>query len=227
MSILSQKFETKNKLYQLFVNPYLTRFVPVNSEVLDVGCNAGELGKILTQEKSCVVYGVDISHEAVAKAKKYLAAAAVMDIENDELPFYKKKFSVVVFGDVLEHLIDPLSVLIRSKQWLVPGGLIIVSLPNVANISIRIKLLLGRWDYQQSGILDDSHLRFYTLKTMKQLFVQAGFKIVAIDSTPGFKFLGVESSLALRNLNERLCKSWPTLLANQFVFMLRRDCDNL
>lgn len=203
-------YDIKFRLYGQYYNKYLPAFVPEGKTVLDVGCSGGQLGRILSEQRGCTVYGVDISAQAVLQAKKVLHRAAVMDVEKDPLPFSGQKFDVIVFCDILEHLLHPEQVLQTFPGYLRAHGVLVVAIPNVANISIRLKLLLGRWDYQPSGILDASHVRFYTLKTMRSLFEGCGLRIKVWGSAPRYRC-------------ERISRLWPTLLANQFVFVLEKS----
>ena len=217
---MKQIYDNKYLIYNEFYNPYLLNFVPAGSKVLDVGCNGGQFGKKLIADKGCSVFGVDISSNAIMEAKKHLDAARVMDIEQESLPFKDEKFDIIVFGDVLEHLVNPEKVLIDFKKNLSPNGKVLVSLPNVANISVRFRLLVGKWEYRPSGILDETHLRFYTLKSMKRLFAKCGFKIEEIVATPGFDFFIGRRISFLRTVTDKICLLFPKLLANQFVFRL-------
>ena len=157
---------------------------------------SGILGTKL-KEKGCLVYGIDISKKALALAKKRVDKTILLDIEKD-VPSLDKKFDVIIFADILEHLRDPEKVLKRYLQFLKPNGKIVVSLPNIANWSIRIKLLFGSFRYTETGILDKTHLHFYTLQTAKDFLRNSGITLQKIDITPSFarSLLGVLQSYA-------------------------------
>ena len=201
-------YDRKQMRYAQFYNAYVPAYVPAGKTVLDVGCSAGQLGRVLIEQKRCTVYGVDISAEAVNRARRVLYAAEVMDVEKDPFPFAGHRFQVILFVDVLEHLFNPEEVLKKFQTCLTPDGVMVVSIPNVANVSIRLRLLMGRWDYMASGILDEGHVRFYTLKTMRALFHACGLEIKGQGSAPRYRC-------------KRLTRLWPTLLANQFIFVLQ------
>ncbi|HPI72665.1 MAG TPA: class I SAM-dependent methyltransferase [bacterium] len=201
-------YNRKQMRYAQFYNAYVPAYVPAGKKVLDVGCSAGQLGKVLKEDKGCTVYGVDISLDAVRSAAGVLHAAAVMDVEQDPFPFAGHRFQVILFVDVLEHLFNAEAVLKKFQHYLTPDGVMVVSIPNVANVSIRLRLLMGRWDYTASGILDEGHVRFYTLKTMRALFHACGLQIK-------------EQGFAPRYRCKRLTRLRPTLLANQFIFVLQ------
>ncbi len=176
-------YEKKFGVYKDYLNPYLLEHVPKKSFILDVGCSNGLQGKYLREKKGCIVYGVDISRQAIKEAKKNLDKAEIVDIEKDNLPF-KEKFDVIIFSDILEHLAYPEKVLSKLKKHLKKDGLVAAAIPNVANLKIRLHLLLGKWDYQELGILDKTHLRFFTKRTARQLFEDSGLKIIKEDWSP-------------------------------------------
>lgn len=188
--------------------------------VLDVGCSTGLLGEKLIKTKQCKVFGIDISKNAINEAKNRLQKAAVMDIEKGEYPFSDELFDVIIFADILEHLMCPGEILKKFQKYLALDGIFIISLPNVANIRIRLRLLLGIWNYTKSGILDDTHLRFFTKASAMKLFNDLGFRVVNITSTPGFDFF-VGDHTSTQMLIAWLCKRYPKMFANQFIFTLR------
>ena len=150
------------------------------SQVLDLGCWTGRLGEKLKKEKNCVVVGVDINQKALAIAKKRLDKAFFCDLDKpDRLPKTVKgqKFDFVCATDVLEHLKNPSLVLRVVGKILHKNGRLIISLPNVANYSIRVKLLLGNFDYEKTGILDETHLRFFTEKSAIKMIKGCGFEV--------------------------------------------------
>lgn len=120
-------------------------------KVLDVGCGAGRLGEKLRLEKDCYVVGVEANDQAVSLAKQRLDDVIVADIEKlSTLPYPARYFDVIVFADVLEHLNHPEKVLVFLKEYLKDNGYIIASIPNVANWTVRLKLLLGKWNYKKA-----------------------------------------------------------------------------
>ncbi len=145
--------------------------------VLEIGCHTGYLGEVL-RKRGNKVWGVEINSEAAQRAEPFYEKIIVGDIEDDEtwdkLP---QKFDVILFLDVLEHLIDPWEILIKSKKFLKPEGFILVTLPNIAFYSIRRALLFGRFDYQDAGILDKTHLRFFTFHSAQELIRDCGYSI--------------------------------------------------
>lgn len=215
-----ERYENKTAMYDKFINERLIAFIPPGSQVLDVGCSTGRFGEKLIRDKKCRVYGVDISARAIEQAKERLKAAVRTDIEREELPFENQVFDVIVMADVLEHLVHPQAVLDIARKRLKPEGFMLVSIPNVANIRIRLRLLFGQWRYTESGILDSTHLHFYTRKTAKEFFEQLGFAVAEIAATPGFDFV-IGKWRLFRGITDRMCQLHPRLFANQFIFVLR------
>jgi 2-polyprenyl-3-methyl-5-hydroxy-6-metoxy-1,4-benzoquinol methylase len=197
-------------IYKDHINESIFHKIPVNTKILDIGCNAGKLGEKLIRQKNCQVWGVDNSKQAIKEASKVLTKAEYFNIESGKIPFEREKFEVIIFGDVLEHLRWPNTILNNVSNILDKNGEIIASIPNIANIKIRIKLLLGSWNYTKDGILDETHLRFFTKKSILKLFDDENYKVIELDITPGLNLWSI-------NMNYNICKLWPTLLAKQFI----------
>ncbi len=160
------------------------QLIPVGSRVLDVGCHTGILGAALKEKKQCEVIGIDNDERAIAVAGDRLDSVRLVNLEVDSwsdlmLTLGLANFDIILFGDVIEHTREPQQILSEARKLLKPGGKVIVSLPNVANLRVRLGLLFGNFDYGDSGILDKSHLRFFTQKSARELVGEAGYKIVA------------------------------------------------
>ena len=155
-----------------------------NKRVLDVGCASGYLAEALNG-RGCVVSGVEADPALAELARPHLEKVVVADVEACDLvdAFGPGTFDVIVFGDVLEHLRDPLPVLRQARPLLAEGGTVVASVPNIAHASIRLALLQGRFEYQPTGLLDNTHLRFFTLATLEQLFRDAGLVAVEVRRT--------------------------------------------
>lgn len=165
-------------------------------EVLEVGCSAGYFGESLKKLGHRVV-GVEPDAVSAEKASDVLDEVYCGFVENffDANP--GRAFDVISFGDVLEHLVDPLSVLKAAKKFLKPNGRLIVSVPNVAHASIRAMLLGGKWTYSDLGILDRTHLRFFTKADLIALLADAGFDIEFIKPVQ----LGVDEAAQMCGLS--------------------------
>ena len=152
------------------------------AEVLEVGTATGYLTAEMAK-LGCVVTGIEQNVEMAKIAQQYCREMIVGDIETLDLSSLGR-YDAVVFGDVLEHLRDPREILQKVNNLLKPGGKVLISLPNVANIWVRLNLLFGRFNYSRVGILDETHLRFFTLQTMKQLAAESGLDVISINATP-------------------------------------------
>lgn len=151
--------------------------------VLDVGCGVG-LNGAAAKRRGAHVTGIELMPSALAEARERLDEVLAIDIARDVSHLDGRSFDLMLFGDVLEHLADPAAALERLLPYLEDGGHVIVSLPNVAAWTNRLSLLLGRWDYQSSGILDDTHLRFFTLASSVRLLEGAGLEVLRTAQNP-------------------------------------------
>lgn len=179
-------------------------------KVLDVGCSSGYLSKRF-KENGCYVVGIEIDEESAIVAKQYCDDVIVGDVEQiEKLPYPEGFFDVIVYGDILEHLKRPDFILMKFRKYLSADGHVVASIPNIAYWRSRLKLLIGRFDYDDFPGLDKTHIRFFTLKTAKALFESTGYRIVKIDYT------GWASRL-------RLFRILPTLFAFQFIIVAMRE----
>lgn len=156
-------------------------------EVLDVGCGFATTSQRIQELGNCVT-GVELSPEAVPVARRRLEriiARDLQDLKGVAEDLGGAKFDAIIFADVLEHLSWPLPVLEAYLAHLKPGGKVIVSLPNVGLWSVRLAHLFGRWNYQETGVLDFTHLRFFTMKTARRMLAQAQLKEEATTCNPG------------------------------------------
>lgn len=191
------------------------------SEVLDLGCATGYFAKIL-KEKKCRVWGVDHDKNALKHAKKFCISTAYVDLETvKSLPF-KKKFDYILLLDVLEHLKNPNKLLILIKKYLKPDGKLILSTPNIAFISVRLSLLLGKFNYRSEGIMDENHVHFYTKKSLTDFLKECGYKIQEIDISSGFSQvskIGKYLNLIPKAIQYKITKVWDEGLAYQLIFV--------
>jgi O-antigen biosynthesis protein len=161
--------------------PEVAALVPPDSRrVLEVGCAGGELGRLL-RARGHHVTGIELVPDMAERAQRWLDHVETADVETDGFPFPPNSFDAIIFADVLEHLIDPWRVLCEAVAVLADGGVVVASIPNVQNIDVLRRLLRGRWEYRERGILDRGHLRFFTLHTTRDLFTQAGLTLEHIS----------------------------------------------
>jgi 2-polyprenyl-3-methyl-5-hydroxy-6-metoxy-1,4-benzoquinol methylase len=153
------------------------------ARVLETGCANGRFSSVLT-EIGCKVVGVEIDPGAAQQAAEYCESVIVGNLEDSNVRAQiPEGFDILIFGDVLEHLIEPWKVLVDLRSKLLADGYIVVSIPNIAHWDGRIGLLVGNFDYTHDGLMDATHLRFFTRRTAIELIEQSGYKIVAIDRT--------------------------------------------
>jgi methionine biosynthesis protein MetW len=202
----------------------LSGLIKHNARILDVGCGTGVVMEIIKTQTSSVVTGIEPDANRVKMAierglnvyKGYLS-----------LEFIKEhgSYDYIVFADVIEHLSNPAEIIIMAKQGLKPGGSILASVPNIAHWFVRIDLLFGRFDYQDSGIMDATHLRWFTSKTIRQFFERLGFEISAFEYTINIALPDYNKRIPWRWLTVKwrrrlagnLAKLWPNLFGCQFI----------
>lgn len=172
-------FQSFDYFQQAFPRTDLIELIPDHARrILDVGCGVGKTGEILRAKGFEEIFGVEINIKAGQQAKSFYKEVVIGDIERDVLPFSRGFFDCILYGDVLEHLVDPWKVLRSHREILKDDGIIICSIPNIRYYKVLRPLILdGRWEYVDLGILDRTHLRFFTLKTIEDMFRETGYEI--------------------------------------------------
>lgn len=157
--------------------------------ILDVGCGAGILGKALKEVRpGRKVYGIELNDEAFFFARRNLDAAYSVDVEAFTPPFSEGELDCIIFADVLEHLKNPWEVLARFSKLLKDNGTVVISIPNVRYLGVMRDLAeYGKWEYQDEGILDRTHLRFFTRQEFTKLLLQADIRCESVS------YLGTEA----------------------------------
>ncbi|MGH9365558.1 MAG: class I SAM-dependent methyltransferase [Thermoanaerobaculia bacterium] len=201
------------------------RALPSGLRLLDLGAAGGHLGRAV-RERCAYLAGVEPDRSLSASARDgYDDWRAVDALHAGD---WEAPFDVVVCADVLEHLARPEALLERIRGWLKTGGLLLASLPNIANVSIRLALLFGHFRYTDRGILDRTHLSFYTRATARHLLETNGYAIRAIEPTAipyelAFPELGrAPWSAPVRALAQLSSRGWPTLFGYQFIFQAEK-----
>jgi 2-polyprenyl-3-methyl-5-hydroxy-6-metoxy-1,4-benzoquinol methylase len=179
-------------------------FVDKESSVLDVGCACGDFGGLLNDRKSCRVYGFDYDADSLELASatgsyRHLEWADLNVYDMDRHPEWKGYFDYITFLDVLEHLVTPRDSLDKLLGYLKPSGHVVISLPNLAFGDIKLGLLNNEFCYTSTGILDNTHLRFFTYKSIAGFLAES--RLVVVDA--GFK---------LSRLNPKLMAATDTEL---------------
>lgn len=190
-------------------------------QLLDVGCARGHLSTALMKQ-GWNVTGIEYNPED-AQVAQDAGISMVVGSAESALSKMTDTFDVIVFADVLEHFVEPLEVLALAKNRLRPGGQIVISIPNVAHLTVRLQLLLGSFNYADRGILDRTHLHFYTKRSLREMMYQAGLHIVHLGATPApieevLPVLRTVKSLrAILEFNAFTARMWKSLLAYQYI----------
>lgn len=176
--------KSKNKIYSGFQKTVLN-YVPTkpNLTILDIGCGIGETGLELKKKLNAEVYGVSISKGECEIANRSLDKCFLFNLENGLPPDLNKTFDAVLLSHVLEHICYPENLLNDISKILKPDGIVIVTLPNIMHYNSRLNLLKGNFEYEETGIYDYTHFRWYTLNSTPRLFAKFGYKTVIKDVT--------------------------------------------
>jgi O-antigen biosynthesis protein len=152
-------------------------------KILDVGCGYGSTAAVIKEKYPDIeIIGIELSEEAAIKSQKNVDRVINGDIEIIEPDFPVKYFDLIICADVLEHTKDPWSVLKKLHKYQNDDAILIASIPNIRYIKVLLKILFNKFEYEASGVLDVSHLRFFTLHTIKKMFKECGFQIIKIKN---------------------------------------------
>jgi O-antigen biosynthesis protein len=186
--LINDEFHYENRIDLRDSNHSLTKIIQrikENSNILEFGPAKGILTKYLKEELNCKITCVEIDEKLAKLASLYSEKVIVADIDKLDFPaaFGKEKFDTIIFPDVLEHLYDPWRIIREAKNYLQDDGKIIASIPNIAHASVILSLLDDEFQYNPSGLLDKTHIRFFTKKSIYNFFESNGFYIEEIDFT--------------------------------------------
>lgn len=170
----------------------MAKFVPDGARrILEFGCGYGAFGAFLKRTRGLEVTGVEPVAQAAERAASRLDRVLVTTIDHALKELQDSSYDCVVFNDVLEHLADPWGTLRRARSVLSSAGVVVASLPNVRFFPVITDLLLRKnWEYTETGVLDRTHLRFFTMRTVRSLFEDAQYTVVALE--------GINASRSLR-----------------------------
>ncbi len=178
-----QETQKEEETYYKNSRPEMIPFIPSSSRtILEVGCSEGNFGYYFSKSGQIEVWGIELDSESAEKAKSKLHQVVQGDFFSviDDLPL--AFFDCIVFNDVLEHFANPDQALIKVKKHLKPDGKIVCSIPNVRYIGNLYEVLVKKdWEYKSSGILDKTHLRFFTKKSIIKLFNSLDYKVITIE----------------------------------------------
>ncbi len=170
------------------LRPEMAALLPPKAKtILDVGCGQGIFSENFSERKDLEIWGIEIDKEEAAEAQKKLFRVINNDAIGALTEIPDKKFDAIFCNDVLEHLVDPYTFLGLVKAKLNSDGVVIASIPNVRYLNNFINFVFRReWKYEDSGILDRTHLRFFTQKSMRRMFEEAGYEIVSMNGINGY-----------------------------------------
>ena len=186
---------------------------PPGGRVFEGGVSSGYFAAVLTRA-GLRVDGHELDPIAAARARTVCEHVYVGDLQQFDVDELDGTYDVLLFGDTLEHVADPAGVLRRLSTHLASGGTLIVSVPNVANWAIRLMLLAGRFRYTDRGILDRTHLRFYTRRTLVEMIESSGFRVQSVVGT--IPVPGVQSE-RLARLAHRIGNLRSSFFAYSFI----------
>ena len=221
---LKTQILSTNKIYRNAGNqPVIDQVKGENKLILDIGCGAGDNAAILTQ-KGHIVDGITLSHEEAEICKPKLRNVFVHNLEVGLPGNINDKYDYVICSHVLEHIAYPEKLLGDIKKVMKPDGAIIIALPNIMNYRPRLKLLLGKFEYEDSGIWDNTHLRWYTFQTGNQLLTKNGFQVLKhivdgeIPFLRIFKFIPKATRIKILHVLTSISKG---LFGSQFIYVGR------
>ncbi len=209
----------------------LAEMIAAGTTVMDLGAGSGELGAYLVREKHCIVDGIEMSAEHLERARPHYRQLLATDLEQPDAlaSFTAGAYDYVVFADVLEHVHDREGVLRRAAALLKADGEMLLSVPNVGYAGVVLDLLEGRFDYRDEGILDDTHVRFYTRDSLCSFLEGLDFQVSEIDTVSrplhATEFSDFAPELLPRSLVDALLAR-PDALVYQYLLRVRPDADS-
>ena len=209
-----------NKINFLSSHSIAYKLIESKSKILSIGCGQAFVENLLQKNKNCLVQGIDIIHKRFVKIKNYQRR------DLNTLKFKKLNFDYVLLLDILEHLDSPEKFLKRIKDNILhKKNILIISVPNIANIAIRLMLLFGKFNYTERGILDKTHKKFYTLDSIKKTITKEGFFVKKVYYIPIPFPLFVKNqylSVMLMYIYNIFTQFFGSLFSYQFLLIVRK-----
>lgn len=173
-------YENKPQGYYDNVREEMLKYLPENAKkILDIGCGNGAFASLVKQKNGAEVWGIELMEDEAKVAVDVLDKVFVGNCEKHIGGLPENYFDVIYMNDVLEHLVDPYSVLEILKSKLAPNGVVISSIPNVRFFRTFSKVLFSKdWKYDEYGVMDKTHLRFFTGKSIKRMYEELGYSIL-------------------------------------------------
>lgn len=183
MTELHSKTNDKPAAYYENVREDMLKYIPPTvKRILEVGCGKGNFSKLIHEKYDIECWGIELEQNAAEQAAKVMHKVINADITNSLNEIPDSHFDCIILNDIIEHLVDPYSLLKNLKSKLTLEGVLVLSIPNVRYWRNVMRLsLFGEWNYTDYGILDSTHLRFFTYKSLKTMFPELGFEILTLE----------------------------------------------
>jgi predicted TPR repeat methyltransferase len=199
----------------------IRRFAPKGGTLLDLGAAGGELGAAVRNHFERTI-GFEYDSDRIGQLREHFDQAVIADLER--VPVLPSNVNAIVLADIIEHLRNSAKLLRIVKAALAKDGILFLSVPNIANITVRLGLLFGIFEYRDRGILDFTHIRFFTMRTIKRELETAGFRIIAIrGSSVPIRLIMPRMPNVLLRLGERMLtwitRIWRGLFAYQIILV--------
>jgi 2-polyprenyl-3-methyl-5-hydroxy-6-metoxy-1,4-benzoquinol methylase len=220
---IAELYRDKNQIYSSFIRWEIISLIPTGDhKILDVGSGAGcTLRKLKALGKASEIVGIEINQKAAADSSDHLDALFIGDVETMDLPYSDKYFDYILLADVLEHLINPSDVLHKCKNLLSDDGYVIATIPNIKHYSVLLGLILfDEFRYTDHGVLDKSHLRFFTKKEIKRMFRDEQLEVVDLVAL-GLQKYG-DQTLRSSKITSRLYSN-NSFFAYQYLIKAKKD----
>lgn len=188
--MLNKYYETKRYSYYGYARHEMIGFVPKEAaRILDIGCGDGGFGAALKADRVVHIIGIEPVEDAWRAATQRLDQVLHMNVEDGIGQFADHSFDCIVCNDVIEHLVDPWEVLRGFRRLLAPSGVLVASIPNVRHMPVLKDLVMqGNWRYEDAGVLDRTHLRFFTRNSIYDLFKTSGYQLTTVQGINAIDF---------------------------------------
>lgn len=232
-------YQIKNKNQYTTIRCILDQ-IPLDAEVLDVGCATGRFGALIQQSKNSSVDGIDYDDRSVKEAADKLRKVCQIDLEKDAYEDYstladfigEKRYDSIILADVYEHLRSGQDLVKALSRFLKPQGKILISVPNILYFPIRFQVFFGTIRYQDRGIMDRTHIRFFAPPTIRREFLNNGFSIASLEfvgnpSTGSFLYrlgkLLCAGKKRYKRMQYKMANTCPSLFSYQMVIAIQPE----
>lgn len=195
-SALFEAYHAKDKYYFAGARCDYVSELPsdANARILEIGCGKGDTGALALSEGKCARYcAVEVYGPAAEIARGKITEVITGDVENVKLPWLSQSFDALILSEVLEHLVDPWAVLRKLRPLMKPGALVFASTPNISHYNVVVMLLRGQWRLFDKGVMDRTHLRWFTPQTFWEMFESCGYRVHQVRPVSPLRLKGKDS----------------------------------